>query len=63
MKLIGLLYFPKTTVAFQGNPGATCTLLVANQVVIVGASDFSASGCPGAGLTKLPTVNTVALAE
>ena len=63
MKLTGLLYFPKTTVAFQGNPGAACTLLVAHQVLIVGASDFSTSGCPGGGLAKLPTVNTVTLAE
>ena len=63
MKLTGLLYFPKTTVAFQGNPGAACTLLVVNQVSIVGASDFSTSGCPGGGLAKLPTVNTVVLAE
>jgi Flp pilus assembly protein TadG len=63
MKLIGLLYFPKTTVAFQGNPAAACALLVANQVLIVGASDFSTSGCPGHGLAKLATVNTVVLAE
>jgi len=32
MKLTGLLYFPTTTVRFQGNPGATCTLLIASRV-------------------------------
>ena len=63
MTLTGLLYFPKTAVAFRGNPGAACTVVLANQVLIVGTSDFSTSGCPGAGLAKLATVNTVALAE
>ena len=63
MKLTGLLYFPKTTVAFQGNAGAACTILVANQVVIVGDSVFNTSGCPSAGLARLATVSTVALAE
>jgi len=38
-------------------------VLVANQVVIVGASNFDTSGCPGVGLANLPTVNTVTLAE
>jgi hypothetical protein len=63
MKLTGLLYFPKTSVAVQGNSGTACTLLVATQVVIDGNSDFSSSGCTSAGLARLATVNTVALAE
>jgi hypothetical protein len=63
MNLTGLLHFPQTGVGFQGNLGSTCTLLVANQVVIDGDSDFSAIGCTSAGLASLPKVNTVALAE
>ena len=63
MNLTGLLYFPKTTVGFQGNPSATCTLLIAKQVTIDGNSNLTTSGCASAGLTVLPTVNTVALAE
>ena len=63
MKLTGLLYFPKTSIAFQGNPGAACTLLVADQLVLDGNSNLSSVGCTSAGLARLPTVNTVALAE
>jgi hypothetical protein len=65
MVLTGLLYLPNTTtVGFQGNPLAgSCTLLVTNQVVIDGNFSFTSSGCSSAGLTTLPTVNTVVLAE
>jgi hypothetical protein len=63
MNLNGLLYFPHTTVAFDGNPSAACTLLITNQLIIDGNSNFSISGCASAGLTNLPTVNTVALVE
>ena len=63
MNLNGLLYFPHTTVAFDGNPSAACTVLITNQLIIDGNSNFSISGCTSAGLTNLPTVNTVALAE
>jgi Flp pilus assembly protein TadG len=59
----GLLYFPNTTVSFRGNPSATCTVLIANRVVIVGNSNLTTSRCRRAGLTKLPRVRTVALAE
>ncbi len=62
MNFTGLLYFPSTTVAYQGNPSSTCTFLIAQTIVLNGASNFSTSGCPSAGLT-LPTVQTVALAE
>jgi hypothetical protein len=50
-------------VGFRGNPSATCTLLVASQVTIDSSSHLSTSGCGTAGLTNLPTVYTVALAE
>jgi hypothetical protein len=63
MHLTGLFYFPNTTVSFQGNPSATCTVLVINRAVIEGNSNLTTSGCAGAGLTNLPTVYTVALAE
>jgi hypothetical protein len=63
MNLNGLLYFPHTTVGFDGNPSAACTVLITNQLIIDGNSNFSISGCTSAGLTNLPTVNTVALAE
>jgi hypothetical protein len=63
MNLNGLLYFPNTTVGFDGNPSAACTLLITNQLIIKGNSNFRISGCTSAGLTILPVVNTVALAE
>jgi len=63
MNLTGLLYFPSTTVAFEGNPNARCTVLIANQVAIAGNPSFTTSGCKAAGLSRLPTVHTVALAE
>jgi Flp pilus assembly protein TadG len=63
MRLTGLLYLPNTTVGFHGNLSATCTVLITRQVAIQGDSSFSTSGCKAAGLTRLPTVYTVALAE
>lgn len=62
MHLTGLLYFPENAVNFHGNPGTTCSVLIAKAVTI-GNSNFSTSGCASAGLPNLPTVNTVALAE
>jgi hypothetical protein len=63
MNLTGLLYFPTTTVAFQGNPQATCTVLIAQQIMIDGDSRFTISGCAMAGLTGMPTVYTPMLVE
>jgi hypothetical protein len=63
MNLTGLLYFPATTVRFQGNPGATCTLLIAGRVEANGNAGFAASGCVGAGLGGRPAVYTAALVE
>jgi hypothetical protein len=62
MNLTGLLYFPNTTVIYQGNPNSTCSFLIAKTIVLNGNSNFSTSGCANAGL-NLPTVQTVALAE
>ena len=63
MNLTGLLYFPTTSVAFQGNPQATCTLLIAQQIAIGGDSRLTISGCAMAGLTGMPTVYTAVLVE
>jgi Flp pilus assembly protein TadG len=64
MHLTGLLYFPNTAVNFLGSPGTTCSVLIADVVTIgPGNSNFTTSGCASAGLTILPVVNTVVLAE
>ena len=63
MNLTGLLYFPTTTVAFQGNPQATCTVLIAQQITIDGDSRLTISGCAMVGLTGIPTVYTPVLVE
>jgi hypothetical protein len=63
MNLTGLLYFPTTTVAFQGNPQATCTLLIAQQITIDGDSRLTTLGCAMVGLTGMPTVYTAVLVE
>ena len=63
MNLTGLLYFPRTKVRFQGNPGATCTLLIAGRVGTNGSAGFATSGCAGAGLSGRPAVYTAALVE
>ena len=64
--LNGLVYFPNSSMTFQGNPSATgpkCLLLVVSTLAVNGSSSLETVGCASAGLTQLPTVNTVALAE
>jgi Flp pilus assembly protein TadG len=63
MNLTGLLYFPTTEVRFGGDPGATCTLLIASRVGIDRAAGFAASGCVGAGLSGVPPIYTAALVQ
>jgi hypothetical protein len=63
MNLTGLLYFPATKVEFQGNPSATCTLLIASRVVTSGPAAFAASNCVSAGLSSTPAVHTAVLVE
>jgi Flp pilus assembly protein TadG len=63
MSLTGLLYFPTTKVRFQGNPGATCTVLIASRVGTNGSAGFATSGCAGAGLSGRPAVYTAVLVE
>jgi hypothetical protein len=64
--LNGLVYFPNSSMTFRGNPSVTgpkCLLLVVNALTVVGASSLETSGCASVGLTNLPKVYTVALAE
>jgi Putative Flp pilus-assembly TadE/G-like len=63
MNLTGLLYFPTTEVRFGGDPGETCTLLIASRVGIDRAAGFAASGCVGAGLSGVPPIYTAALVQ
>jgi hypothetical protein len=64
--LTGLVYFPGTSMDFQGNPSIgsnACLLLVVKQVEVNGSSAFQDAGCTNAGLNTVPTVKTIALAE
>jgi hypothetical protein len=64
--LNGLVYFPKSSMTFWGNPSPTgprCLLLVVNAAMVEGASSLETAGCPGAGLANLPKIYTAALAE
>jgi hypothetical protein len=64
--LNGLVYFPNSSLIFDGNPidnGPRCLRLVANSVQIDANSSLESEGCAQAGLANLPTVLTVALAE
>jgi hypothetical protein len=64
--LNGLVYFPNSSMTFQGNPSAAgpkCLLLVVDALTVEGNSSLDTGGCTNAGLTKLPTVYTVALAQ
>src|SRR5215472_18843834 len=62
----GLIYFPHTDLAFQGNPTLGmngCLIVYANTVALQGNSNLSATGCTAAGLGGLPKIQTVYLAE
>ena len=64
--LNGLVYFPNSSMTFHGDPsaiGPKCLLIVASKVTINATSNLETGGCSSAGLTRLPTVSTVALAE
>jgi hypothetical protein len=64
--LNGLVYFPNSSLTFHGNPSVTgpkCLVLVVGTLMVDQTSSLETRGCAGAGLTNLPTVNTVALAE
>jgi Putative Flp pilus-assembly TadE/G-like len=64
--LNGLVYFPNSSITVEGNLSATgsrCLLLVVDTVTFNGTFSLETLGCASAGLTNLPTINTVALAE
>jgi len=64
--LTGLVYFPGTSMDFQGDPAVGsngCLLLVVKQVEVVGSSAFQDAGCSSIGLNNVPTVKTISLAE
>ena len=64
--LNGLVYLPSSSLTFDGKPSATgpiCLLLVVGRLNIDANSSLESSGCENAGLTDLPIVRTVALAE
>jgi hypothetical protein len=64
--LNGLVYFPNSSLTFHGKPSAAgpqCLVLVVKTVDIDAASRLEAGGCAGAGLSSLPAIDTVAVAE
>jgi hypothetical protein len=64
--LNGLVYFPKSSMTFHGNPSATgpkCLILVINWLNVDADSTLDSSGCANIGLTNLPTLHNATLAE
>jgi Flp pilus assembly protein TadG len=61
----GLLYFPSTNLAFVGNiqTAGNCLVAVASQFSFTGNIDLNGSACSPAGLSIVPVLNTVVLAE
>jgi Flp pilus assembly protein TadG len=64
--LNGLVYFPKSSMTFHGNPSATgpkCLILVINWLNVDADSILDSSGCANIGLTNLPTLHDATLAQ
>jgi Flp pilus assembly protein TadG len=52
--LDGALYFPKSTVDYSGNSGsASCTLIVADTVILSGKTKMTSSGCTDLELSPI----------
>jgi hypothetical protein len=62
MNLTGLLYFPSTSLSFVGNV-KTCLVAVANRLSLTGNISLNDSGCKSVGLTTVPTILSVFLAD
>jgi Flp pilus assembly protein TadG len=67
-KLSGLVYFPDTTLSFQGTPtsnlgAANCLVIVANQVQLQGNPAMAVGGCGSLGLNTLPFPKTITLVD
>jgi len=62
----GAIYMPDACVVFNGDatvaPGATCLMLVANQITVNGNAGFSTAGC-GAQSNSFQTARAVGLVE
>ena len=64
--LNGLVYFPKSTMTFHGNPSTTgprCLILVIYWLNVDADTILNSSGCANIGLTNLPTLHNATLAE
>jgi hypothetical protein len=64
--LNGLVYFPNSSLTFDGHPslaGPKCLLLVVGWLMVAQNSSLETQGCASAGLAGLPKVSTVALVE
>ena len=64
--LNGLVYFPKSTMTFHGNPSTTgprCLILVIYWLNVDADTILDSSGCANIGLTNLPTLHNATLAE
>jgi hypothetical protein len=65
-QLSGLVYFPKTTVTFQGTPtsgGPQCLVLIADKIALQGNPGFATDGCSSEGLNNLPFPKTITLVD
>jgi len=64
--LNGLVYLPNSSLTFHGDPSSTgpkCLVLVGGAVKIDAPSSLDSAGCVPAGLTNIPSISKVALAE
>ena len=65
-RLNGLVYFPNSSMTFHGAPSAVgpeCLVLVVRTLNLDAASRLETNGCASAGLSNLPSIRTVAVAE
>jgi Flp pilus assembly protein TadG len=64
--LSGLIYFPKANLSFVGHiqtDSSNCLVAVADSFSLTGDIRLDGSGCPAAGLTTVPTILSVFLAD
>jgi hypothetical protein len=64
--LNGLVYFPNSSLTFHSDPSSTgpkCLVLVGGAVKFDASSSLDTAGCVAAGLTHMPAISKVALAE
>jgi hypothetical protein len=64
--LTGLVYFPQSSMDFQGGPNAAgphCLILVVSTVSLAGNPDLDSTGCSNLGVPGLPQAKTITLTE